>query len=1041
MKRYFILSFLFIFLSSCEQTSFESGEKKIQVEEKNFSYPKKSLKFTIGQRVELIRPIFHDKGNFVFKVSPPLPNGVQFDSSTGAFGGLPSQVSFQKDYTFTASSKEQEYLVYSFSLSLEVLPVPPSSIVYNPTMTFTSGNYLSFLPGGGGGVEKYSISPSLPFGLSFNPSTGGISGSPSGVLQLYEGVHFVKGENRGGSVSASFILRVLPQPLPIVSYSRASYSCPVVLGCRIPSPTVQPSSARPNTTFTISPNLPSGYRFNSRTGAITLPLNARKKSSPPTLYSVSAKNRSGTYVTNFRLETRVDTPSTLGYPSGATKIKDVENLSLSPSPAPLSAPVTYYSIDSVSHNGQGASLPAGISLQSSTGKLTGIPSGAPGNYRIVIRGSNSSGSATGIILLRVAEQAPYALTYTLPPFMIIGNEFPANKPRYRGSEATGFTYERILPSGLSLGATLPKGLKWDSQRGMIYGVPREAVRGERIRLRAFNGGGSSNTVEAVLNISHPAPSKISYPKNEYNVTICEDFEALPRIEGSYDQVTDMGSSKIHLDFPRTPKSSGLKLEGSTGKISGNISKYYSGWKPYTIRASNAAGFTETNLKLKILPDKPVFNLSSLNASSGVQAKVKVDLISCFDQGAVEISPQLPREFNLIGNHTISYTGDLAQDNSPHLIAENKYQFKLSNGGDKTGQKDFNLGLALNVSGSRNSIWTQVADFNGDGKMDIISFQAQCQNDLRNCVSAFVTVLLQKEDGVFERIFSKNLPMVFNFDHFYLVDINKDSFPDVIFYDKVKNKFFTLKNINGRDLVLEYEYQVPGNALEHIIYDGKQILASDGTSFLWHYSISTSEILPITSYEIKALRNGISQFAFAKIDGDEFKDLIILDRADNTLCPVRALSKMSFEDTCQPKVNLPKSGATKIYSLNLGGQYEKLALVYRGREIQIANQSGDRLQSLSFIDIPSLKEEKPYEGLHFIDGTGDGKVDILTYSSDGELSTLKVLDGSNLGGNPTVKNYPQAKLKDINAGNLFGSLFRTLICYEKFGDFRCRIPLN
>ncbi len=60
-------------------------------------------------------------------------------------------------------------------------------VVNNSDLTYSVGESVSAQPiqaMGGSGNFTYSITPSLPSGLSFNTSTGFITGTPSSTLSL-----------------------------------------------------------------------------------------------------------------------------------------------------------------------------------------------------------------------------------------------------------------------------------------------------------------------------------------------------------------------------------------------------------------------------------------------------------------------------------------------------------------------------------------------------------------------------------------------------------------------------------------------------------------------------------------------------------------------------------------------------------------------------------------------------------------------------------------------------------------------------------------
>ena len=118
----------------------------------------------------------------------------------------------------------------------------------------------------GGAVTKYSISPAVTKGLTFNSTTGRISGKPEVVTSAT--MYAITGTNSAGSATQYFTLTVT-QPTVVGIYP----TCQVVtgsVGVAI-TPTVKyydygiPSEYN----FTITPALPAGLKIDELTGVIS----------------------------------------------------------------------------------------------------------------------------------------------------------------------------------------------------------------------------------------------------------------------------------------------------------------------------------------------------------------------------------------------------------------------------------------------------------------------------------------------------------------------------------------------------------------------------------------------------------------------------------------------------------------------------------------------------------------------------------------------------------------------------------------------------
>lgn len=92
-----------------------------------------------------------------------------------------------------------------------VTPPPPSGLSYVTPMTARAGVLLPALnPTIAGNPASYSVAPPLPDGLSLNPTTGSISGTPTAQSAL--AVYTVTAANAQGSTTFALSLRVDPPP-------------------------------------------------------------------------------------------------------------------------------------------------------------------------------------------------------------------------------------------------------------------------------------------------------------------------------------------------------------------------------------------------------------------------------------------------------------------------------------------------------------------------------------------------------------------------------------------------------------------------------------------------------------------------------------------------------------------------------------------------------------------------------------------------------------------------------------------------------------
>ena len=151
-----------------------------------------------------------------------------------------------------------------------------------------------------GSVSAFSVNPALPAGLSFDTTTGVISGTP---LAAESGTTYtITASNEAGAATTALNLVVLVPPTAL------TYAGPATGKVGNALAQVVPSFSGDADTFAISPDLPDGLMLNYTSGILSgTPTSARL----PLIYTVSAANVGGAS-TSYELLLTVDPP-----PAGA----------------------------------------------------------------------------------------------------------------------------------------------------------------------------------------------------------------------------------------------------------------------------------------------------------------------------------------------------------------------------------------------------------------------------------------------------------------------------------------------------------------------------------------------------------------------------------------------------------------------------------------------------------------------------------------------------------------------------------------------------
>ena len=143
-----------------------------------------------------------------YSVSPALPAGLTLDPGSGVISGTPLAGSPATTYVITASNAAG-----AATAAVSLLVLVPPTVTYTSPVTATMGVALPpLVPTLSGDVETLLIQPALPDGLTFDPATGIVSGTPSRarVAVTYT---VIAGNSGGAYTHADLELAVGPPPV------------------------------------------------------------------------------------------------------------------------------------------------------------------------------------------------------------------------------------------------------------------------------------------------------------------------------------------------------------------------------------------------------------------------------------------------------------------------------------------------------------------------------------------------------------------------------------------------------------------------------------------------------------------------------------------------------------------------------------------------------------------------------------------------------------------------------------------------------------
>jgi hypothetical protein len=323
------------------------------------------------------------------------------------------------------------------------LPPGTVSVAYSYTLTATGTSPITWSV----------VSGSLPGGLSLDANSGRISGNPNTAGTSSFGI---AATNVAGNTQASVSLvinGVAPvittvSPLPTAAINTA-YSAALAA-----------SGSTPLSWSITSGALPAGFTLNSASGAISgVPTGAGTFS-----FTVKVSNAYGASQKTFSITVSGVAPViTTVSPLPAATINTAYSAALAASGStPLSWSIT------------SGALPAGLTLNSASGAIGGVPTGA-GTFNFAVQVSNTYGASQKTFSLTVSGVAPKILTTSLPngalgvPYAVTLSDTGAQPTTFR-------VISGALPSGLSL----------DPNTGRLAGTPN-AKGGFSFTIQAANG--------------------------------------------------------------------------------------------------------------------------------------------------------------------------------------------------------------------------------------------------------------------------------------------------------------------------------------------------------------------------------------------------------------------------------------------------------------------------------------------------------------------------------------------------------------------------
>jgi len=514
-----------------------------------------------------------------------MPAGTSL-SSNGVISGRPTTIQSSTGFKVNVTDSTGKATSIQFVLAVAAVEIP---VIYAPGNCTTSpGVFYSKQLQAISGKKPYtwSTTATLPLGLSLNATSGVISGIPDST-----------------SVNATANFRDYIIPVKLTTASNATDSDSFTLTVAKPFEWVTPANlpvqygpgsgqaTGPNCTLTIAvtggktppynfrlqtgSNLPPGLTLGNSTGTIS----GKPTANGNYAFTINSTDALGSVITrNFALEI---IPYALAI-SGPAIGNGTQY-------API-APLQYSAISgSEPYRFTATNLPAGLSLNATTGLITGSLNGTAGtsNFTVTVT-DNKSMTANATCVFTVNPGTPLSWNIDpLPPAGQVGFSYSANLSAATGGWAP-YTYNATgLPTGLTFNATARR-----------ISITPTAAGNFSVNFTVTDSATPKNTVTQTLPITIAPYMTVSGPATvsgqQYTALNPVDFEVTGG-NGTYTWST--------VPSPIVPAS--LSINATTGIISGNLTAAPGNYTVAVNVKDSASRNATANLTITILPRPPL----------------------------------------------------------------------------------------------------------------------------------------------------------------------------------------------------------------------------------------------------------------------------------------------------------------------------------------------------------------------------------------------------------------------------------------------------
>jgi lysophospholipase L1-like esterase len=410
----------------------------------------------------------------------PVVTGYNIYRSLTSYneGTTPYATSTSASYTDTGVTSGQAYFYDVASISITGVSSGSNQATATPTgagapvinsstsASGTVGTAFTYQISATNSPTSYSAS-GLPAGLSVSTTTGAITGTPSaaGTSSVTIGATNSTGT---GTATLTITIAAAGSPPVISSSGTATGTVGAAFSYQI-------TASNSPTSYNAS-GLPAGLSVSTTTGAIS----GTPSASGTTSATITATNASGTGSKTLSITIALASPVITSSNSASGTVGSAFSYQIVATNSPTSYSAT--------------GLPAGLSVSTTTGAITGTPS-ASGTSSVTIGATNSTGTGTATLTVTIAAASA-------PP--VINSSTSAS-----GTAGTAFSYQITAtnnPTSYSASG-LPAGLSVSTSTGAITGTPTTSGTSS-VTIGATNASGTG-TATLTLTIAASGTTTIT----------------------------------------------------------------------------------------------------------------------------------------------------------------------------------------------------------------------------------------------------------------------------------------------------------------------------------------------------------------------------------------------------------------------------------------------------------------------------------------------------------------------------------------------------